>query len=233
MEFNENEIERIYEEGLRLLECGENTQAAERFKVAATKNHLLSQLELGKLIIADPKIGSYKEAAGYFRSAAEQGDAEAQSLLGRMYLDGEGVEQSDRKAFKWISQAANQKEPYALNYLGYIYYEGKGVEKSYEKALDCFINSSEEGNPEGSFNAGSMFLHGEGTDKNISKAEEFFSSAADAGDSLALIELAKIYLQTNNDKIPELTARFEELLSEDETLLNDYEEFIKIVSEYL
>jgi SEL1 protein len=224
------ELESIYEKGLDLLVVGDVESAVNHLKMAVSKNHILSQLELGKLIIADPKLGSPKEAAGYFRSAAEAGDPEAQSLLGRMYLDGEGVEQSDKKAFKWISLAAEQNEPYALDYLGYMYYEGRGTEKSFEKALDCFVRSADEGNPEGAFNAGSMYLQSEGTNRDLSKAEEYFLIAADSGDPMALTELAKIYLETDSARIPEIDRRFRELLEEDERLQEDYEEFKKVIS---
>jgi len=229
MDMTADEIDTLYEKGLEYLEQDNTEMAAEQFRTAASKNHVLSQLELGKLIIADPKLGSPKEATGYFRSAAEAGDPEAQSLLGRMYLDGESVEQSDKKAFKWISLAAEQNEPYALDYLGYMYYEGRGTEKSFEKALDCFMKSAEEGNPEGAFNAGSMYLQGEGTDKDLSKAEEYFLIAADSGDPMALTELAKIYLKTDSARISELDLRFRELLEGDEGLREDYEDFRRLI----
>jgi len=230
MDLSPEEIESLYEKGVEYLKKDDTGMAAEQFRAAASKNHILSQLELGKLIIADPKLGSPKEAAGYFRSAAEAGDPEAQSLLGRMYLDGEGVEQSDKKAFKWISLAAEQDEPYALDYLGYMHYEGKGTEQSFEKALDCFVRSAEEGNPEGAFNAASMYLQGESTDIDLSKAEEYFLMAADSGDPMALTELAKIYLKTDSARIPELEQRFKELLEEDGRLQEDYEEFKRVIS---
>ena len=230
MDMTADEIEALYEKGLEYLEQDDTELAAEQFRAAASKNHALSQLELGKLIIGDPKLGSPKEAAGYFRSAAEAGDPEAQSLLGRMYLDGEGVEQSNKKAFKWISLAAEQDEPYALGYLGYMHYEGKCTEQSFEKALSLFVRSAEEGNPEGAFNAGSMYLQGEGTEKDLSKAEEYFLIAADSGDPGALIELAKIYLQIDSARIPELEQRFEELLEEDGRLQEDYKEFKRVIS---
>ena len=215
MEIPTDELDTLYEKGLNALSEGDTSTAMEFFRTCASKNHVLSQLELGKLIIADPKLGSPKEAA--------------QSLLGRMYLDGEGVEQSDKKAFKWISLAAEQNEPYALDYLGYMYYEGRGTEKSFEKALDCFVRSSEEGNLEGAFNAGSMYLQGEGTDKDLSKAEEYFLIAADSGDPMALTELAKIYLETDSARIPELEQSFKELLEENRCSRQDYEAFLRII----
>ena len=48
----------------------------------------------------------YAEAAKWHRSAAEQGDADAQYTLGMMYDNGEGVPQSYRQAYIWFSVAA-------------------------------------------------------------------------------------------------------------------------------
>ena len=51
---------------------------------------------------------SYAEAAKWYRKAAEQGDADAQFLLGVMYHEGHGVERSDAEAAKWWRRAAEQ-----------------------------------------------------------------------------------------------------------------------------
>ena len=50
----------------------------------------------------------YDEAAKWYRLAAEQGDANAQYILGVLYEDGLGVEQSDTEAEKWYRKAAEQ-----------------------------------------------------------------------------------------------------------------------------
>ena len=48
------------------------------------------------------------EAAKWFRKAAEQGFAPAQSDLGRSYHNGEGVPQDFAEAVKWYRKAADQ-----------------------------------------------------------------------------------------------------------------------------
>ena len=50
--------------------------------------------------------GDYVPAITVFRAMAEQGNAEAQGLLGVMYRRGQGVTRSSVRAFVWFSRAA-------------------------------------------------------------------------------------------------------------------------------
>ena len=50
----------------------------------------------------------YSQAMDWFRKAAEQGNAYAQTAIGQMYRDGEGVEQDYAKAMDWFRKAAEQ-----------------------------------------------------------------------------------------------------------------------------
>ena len=52
-----------------------------------------------------------------YRKAAEQGDADAQNVLGWMYDKGRGVEQDDIQAIFWYSKAAEQNHAIAQEYL--------------------------------------------------------------------------------------------------------------------
>ena len=47
----------------------------------------------------------YKEAVRWYRKAADQGDADAQSLLGLMYGDGTGVLNDNVTAHMWFNIA--------------------------------------------------------------------------------------------------------------------------------
>jgi TPR repeat protein len=49
----------------------------------------------------------YAEAAHWFREAAEQGEAKAQSMLGVLYALGQGVPQDYVQAHMWINIAAS------------------------------------------------------------------------------------------------------------------------------
>ncbi len=52
--------------------------------------------------------GQYREAADWYRRAAEQGDADAQYMLGNMYRDGVGVDSDWDVAVDWYCRAAVQ-----------------------------------------------------------------------------------------------------------------------------
>jgi hypothetical protein len=69
----------------------------------------------------------YKEAAKWYRKAAEHGHAVAQNNLGAMYEHGEGVPQDYKEAAKWYRKAAEQGHAVAQNNLGEMYEHGRGV----------------------------------------------------------------------------------------------------------
>ncbi len=71
-------------------------------------------------LLGAPK--DYKEAAKWYRKAAEQGDADAQFRLGVMYHEGEGVSQDYTEAAKWSRKAAEQGDASAQINLGVMYH---------------------------------------------------------------------------------------------------------------
>ena len=60
---------------------------------------------------------------------AEGGDPSGESTLGRMYLEGEGVQQSYERALTLPKAAAEQNEQRARDALARMYREGIGVER--------------------------------------------------------------------------------------------------------
>ena len=71
------------------------------------------------------------EAVRWFRLAADQGDADAQSNLGVMYANGEGVLEDDPEAVKWLRLAADQGVVAAQFNLGVMYANGGGLPEDY------------------------------------------------------------------------------------------------------
>jgi TPR repeat protein len=76
---------------------------------------------------------------------AQEGDAEAQYKLGKMYYDGEGVTKNYQKAVEWLRKAAGQGLDKAQNSLGYMYANGYGVTKDYQKAVEWYRKAAEQG----------------------------------------------------------------------------------------
>ncbi|MEW6303972.1 MAG: tetratricopeptide repeat protein, partial [Verrucomicrobiota bacterium] len=56
---------------------------------------------------------NHEEAAKWFLKAAQQGDADAQCQLGKMYAKGKGVKLDQVEAWKWFQLAEEQDHPHA------------------------------------------------------------------------------------------------------------------------
>ncbi len=78
--------------------------------------------------------GDYETALQEWRPLAEQGHANAQSNLGRMYRKGQGVPQDYAVAAKWYRRAAEQGYASAQTNLGLMYSNGQGVPHDYVQA---------------------------------------------------------------------------------------------------
>ncbi|HUW25711.1 MAG TPA: tetratricopeptide repeat protein [Gallionella sp.] len=73
--------------------------------------------------------GDYAQAVKLYRPLAENGNADAQYVLGMMYRAGRGVERDNNEAKKWYQLASEQGHPLAQFYLGWMHASGKGVPK--------------------------------------------------------------------------------------------------------
>jgi TPR repeat protein len=69
----------------------------------------------------------YATAVATWRPLAEQGNAEAQTLLGAMYWSGEGVPRDHAEAAKWYLRAAQKGYARAQNDIGFMYGFGEGI----------------------------------------------------------------------------------------------------------
>jgi len=63
----------------------------------------------------------YAVALTEFTAVAEQGDEEAQLIVGKMYMIGQGVEKDSEQAIKWFKAAAGQGNADAQFFLGAMY----------------------------------------------------------------------------------------------------------------
>jgi TPR repeat protein len=68
-----------------------------------------------------------RQAAEYYRAAAEKGDSTAANNLAVMYEQGRGVKKDLRQAVAWYQEAAIHGDPTAQCNLAYLYFSGKGV----------------------------------------------------------------------------------------------------------
>jgi hypothetical protein len=81
--------------------------------------------------IAAYESGDYASALREWMPLAEGGDAYAQTILGVMYDEGQGVRQDYKTAVKWYKLAAEQGDALAQGNLGAMYAFGRSVLKDY------------------------------------------------------------------------------------------------------
>jgi uncharacterized protein len=134
----------------------------------------------------------YAEAARWFRLAADQGDAEAQTSLGYLYLFGQGVPQNDAEAVRLYRLAADQGFARAQFNLGGMYNAGRGVPQNYAQALRWYRLAADQGEAGAQNNLGSMYANGEGVPQNYVEAYKWFNLAAAQGNANAA---------TNRDRV--------------------------------
>ena len=124
------------------------------------------------LVLAFVFIGSnlIGDAIDDLKKKAEQGDANAQNILGLMYNNGEGVTQDYKEAVKWFTKAAEQGYASAQYNLGLMYDMGNGVTQDYVQAHAWVNVSSANGNNNGQ--KGRDLIAEIMTPEQIAKAQE-------------------------------------------------------------
>lgn len=130
------------------------------------------------------------EAEKKYREAAEQGDVEAQTMLGVCYSEGFGVEQDDRKAKEWLGRAADKEFAPAQYYLG-LFLIGVGDEQNYDKAAELFHKAAKQSFAPAQFALSACYIVGVGVEQDDSKAIKLLSKSAEQDFAPAQFELGE------------------------------------------
>jgi formylglycine-generating enzyme required for sulfatase activity len=86
-----------------------------------------------------------REVAELFRAAAEQGHLPAQTALGNIYLNGEGLSRNFEKARFWLEKAAGRGDPRAEYYLGIACFNGQGFPRDAGEAKRRLAKAADAG----------------------------------------------------------------------------------------
>ena len=101
----------------------------------AAAGDVRAQVRLGIHYSEGSEAVDLDKARLWFQKAAEQGDAEGQRRLARLYDFVDPAIRDTTKAAHWYTLAANQSDAIAQNNLGNLYFEGDGVPQSAERGL--------------------------------------------------------------------------------------------------
>ena len=137
----------------------------------------------------------YAAAVGYYRQAADLGDAEAQFLLGNRYYNGQGVSKDKEQAFYWYEKAARQGNTDAQTLLGLCYLNGDGVKQNEDKGIYWLSLAADQGNASAKLSFGLCYIDGTGVSANAKHGFILVKDAAEHGLTAAQLHVGRFYCE--------------------------------------
>ncbi len=129
---------------------------------------------------------------------AKNGNVDSEYSVGRMYLDGLVVHQSDEQALKWFEAAAKNGHPAAQYSLGWMYRNELGSQPSDTQqalAFKWLEVAAKGGIAKAQYQLGVMYANGISVPLDNFKAVQWLEMAANQGDAEALDRLGQMYAQ--------------------------------------
>jgi len=118
----------------------------------------------------------YREAMPLIEEATDSGSAEAQFLIGKLLMEGNGVKKNQEEAIAWLKKAAAQDYGEAHFYLGLAWSKGKGVPKDEYTACRYFYRALRVG---------------------FSEAQEYIDKMSNDGMQVQRIYMAEVGMETS------------------------------------
>jgi uncharacterized protein len=138
--------------------------------------------------------GDYATALALLGPEASRGDANAESVLGLMYVNGQGVPHDPVQALYWLLKAANQGVAAAQNQVALIYCTGgPGVPQDLAQGATWFRKAADQDDATAQENLALMYDNGQGVAQDYAAAVYWFRRAAGHGDLTAEFNLGLMY----------------------------------------
>jgi TPR repeat protein len=164
---------------------GQTTSMAARSMVARAEGgdaHAQTDAALAFLrgdgVDADPMA-----AARWSQAAADQGDPNAQFILGSLYA--QGVKPDPQRAVRWFTTAALRGNAKAMHNLAMAYLNGQGVAKDSAAAINWLVKAANGGYRDSAFDLAVLYERGEGVARSPQDALKWYDTATALGDSQA------------------------------------------------
>lgn len=169
-------------------------------KTRAEKGDAAAQAALGfryELGIDTP-VNTF-EAVRWYRKAAQQGNARAESNLDQISVHGfvyEPDKPAPAEAAEAVSRcrkAADQGDARAKFNLGQMYEWGDGVPRNSAKAVKWYSAAAEQGVAAAQYKLGLCYCDGQGVPQNTAEAVKWWRKAAEQGEAAAQYKLGLCY----------------------------------------
>jgi TPR repeat protein len=139
--------------------------------------------------------GDYTAARRLWLPLAEEGNADAQTMLGIMYEEGQSVTQDFAVAVTWYRRAADQGHPDAQFYLACMHDFGKGVPLDSVAAAKWLTKAADQGHADAQFSLGVMYEDGIGVSQDPHAAVTLYRKAAEQGHAKAQNNLGTLFVK--------------------------------------
>ncbi|HBV88463.1 MAG TPA: hypothetical protein DEF42_17910 [Desulfosporosinus sp.] len=196
------ELAKMYRNGIG---CNKDTEKADQYfknafvgfsAIEADSHDDKLQYRLGQMLYMG--TGTEKDAVkavDYLEQSAKQGNANAQYLLAKIYLEADNGLKNVEWALEWLGKAAENDNTQAQYALGKLYRDGNHVEKDIIKAVELFKLSAEQENQFAQYALGKLYLFGEEIPKDVEAAVKWLSASAEQENSFAQYTLGKLYVE--------------------------------------
>lgn len=119
----------------------------------------------------------FTSALKHWNPLAENGNPDAQYLLGIIYTNGYGVPVNFLEAEKWFRKSAGQGDVGAQYFLGVFMETGKGHPPDFEQAGFWFKKAAQQGYPDAQYRLGEWYSQETGEEQDFVLAYVWFSLA--------------------------------------------------------
>jgi len=185
-------------------------QEIDEFKstlVKAEKGDAKAQYEVGRLYEnGDGVESSDKDSFYWYEKSAKQGNADAQSELGYIYILGNSfVKPNPNESFKWFEKSAAQNNIYSINALGTSYEYGAGVKADEKKSLEYYKKAADLGHSNAQVNYADYYFK-KNLNHSSTKAEDeiclkYLKMAAKQINPEAFLKLGLYYFTIQEDRV--------------------------------
>ena len=152
-------------------------EALELRRTLLGHQHPLVGQSVGNLGMTLKQDKKFAEAVTVYRTAAEQGNPDAQVYLALMYAKGEGLARDPVEAFGWFRKAAEQGNAYGEDRLALMWISlVTESPKIWRKLLNGIEGQTEQGYASAQGHLGSMYARGVGVTKDSIEAVNWLRS---------------------------------------------------------
>ena len=137
--------------------------------------------------------GKYVTALQLAVKAAERGEPQAHTLVGRIYAEGLGISKNSPLAAQWYARGAELGDAEAMFAYGLMLADGQGIEKDRVKAANFFESAAAKKHALANYNLALLFLKGDGKPENPHRALLHMRYAAESGVVTAQYDLGTLY----------------------------------------